>query len=361
MTQKSTVKPYRARVQNLTEIFRQRILDGKWKLGAKIPTKIELCQELGASDGTVQKTLDHLTAHGFLRSRGCLGTFVVERPPHLFRIGLVTANQRGSSIWLDALSSMAEQLAQEERRWLHVYSDCHFDQGKPSQALQELNRDLRHARLAGLILVCGPDAIQNTPALHHPGLARVILGLPFPSFRFPAIGSRPTHPRAMQYFQEQGRHRLGIITTFHYRNQIESILQCARENGLQTARTWVHFLDERTPYPARTVTELLMSLPAGHCPDALYINDDHLVTEAVGGVADAAVRVPTDLTIVAHANFPAIQPTAVPVTYLGYDSAALLRTALGLLNQQRAGQKTPDVTWLDPVFDYERAPAVALT
>ena len=356
MTQESADKPTRARVQNLTKILRQRILDGKWELGAKIPTKIQLCHELGASDGTVQKTLDNLTTHGFLRSRGCLGTFVVERPPHLFRIGLVTANRRGSSIWLDALSTMAEQLAQNERRWLHVYSDCHVDQGKPSRALQELADDLQHARLAGLILVCGPDALGNTPALHQPGLTRVILGAPFPSYRFPAIGSRPTHPRAMQYFQKQGRHRLGIITTFHYRNQIEPILQCAREHGLATARTWVHFMDERTPYPARTVTELLMSLPGGKRPDALYINDDHLVTEAAGGVADAGVRVPQDLTIVAHANFPAIQPTAAPVTYLGYDSATLLRTALGLLDQLRAGQKAPDVIWLDPVFDFERVP-----
>lgn len=253
---------------------------------------------------------------------------------------------------------MAEQMAREEQRWLHVYSDCSNDQGKRSPALAELEDDIGQARLAGLILVCGPNALGSTPALQQPGLARVVLGTPYPSYRFPAIGSRPTYPRAMQYFREQGRRRLGIITTFHYQNQskIDPILQCAREHGLQTARTWVHFLDERVPYPARTVTELLMSLPVGKRPDALYINDDHLVSEAVGGVADAGVRVPKELTIVAHANFPAIQPTAAPVTYLGYDTATALQTALRFLDLQLAGKKAPDLTWLDPVFDYERTP-----
>ena len=354
MIHNRSTKSTRARVQDLTAILRTRILDGTWELGGKIPTKIELCHELGASDGTVQKTLDHLTAHGFLRSRGCLGTFVVERPPHLFRIGLVTASRRGSSIWLDALSTRAEQLAREERRWLHVYSDCHNDQGQKSPTLQELEDDISGARLAGLILVCGPDALENTPALLQSGLARVILGEPFPAYRFPAIISRPTHLRAVHYFQEQGRRRLGIITTFHYRNQIDATLQCAREHGLQTARAWVHYLDTRTPYPARTVTELLMSLPAGKRPDALYINDDHLVSEAVSGVADAGVRVPQELTIVAHANFPAIQPTPILVTYLGYDTATTLHTALRCIDRQLAEEKVPNITGLDPVFDFER-------
>jgi len=356
MIQNRSSKPSRARAHELTAILRKRILGGTWELGTKIPTKLELCQELGASDGTIQKILDHLTAYGFLRSRGCLGTFVVERPPHLFRIGLVTATRRGSSIWLDALSTMAEQFAREEQRWLHVYSDCHLDRGKPSRALQELEDDIDHARLAGLILVCGPDALRSTPALQRPGLARVILGDPFPAYRFPAIVSQPTHPRAMRYFQEQGRRRLGIITTFHYRNQIDPTLQCARAHGLQTAHAWVHFLDERVPYPARTVTELLMSLPAEKRPDALYINDDHLVSEAVGGVADAGVQVPQEITLVAHANFPAIQPTPILVTYLGYDTETALHTALRCLDLQLAGKKVPEVTRLDPVFDFERTP-----
>jgi len=197
MIQNRSSKPSRARVRDLTAILRKRILGGTWELGARIPTKLELCHELGASDGTIQKTLDNLTAHGFLRSRGCRGTFIVDRPPHLFRIGLVTATRRGSSIWLDALSTMAEQFAREEQRWLHVYSDCHLDRGKPSRALQELEDDIDHARLAGLILVCGPDALRSTPALQQPGLARVILGAPFPGYRFPAIVSPPPPPRAI--------------------------------------------------------------------------------------------------------------------------------------------------------------------
>ena len=73
-------------------------------------------------------------------------------------------------------------------------------------------------------------------------------------------------------------------------------------------------------------------------------------------MADAGVRVPQELTIVAHANFPAIQPTPIPVPYLGYDTATALHTALQCLDRQLAGKKLPDVAWLAPVFDFERAP-----
>lgn len=354
MTHARSTKPTSAKARDVVGLLRERIRTGPWGPGMRIPTKIELSRELGASVGTVQKALDDLTAHGFLRSRGCLGTFVVEQPPHLFRIGLAVGLPRGASIWHDLLGALAEKLAQAEHRWLHVYYGCSRDHGVMSPALQELEDDLNHARVAGVILAGDPEALAGTATLERPGLARAVIGPPFPSRRFPGMKWQPAYPRAMQYFQAQGRKRFSIIATAHHSAEdLEPILQCARDHGLQTSPAWVHCLLENFAYPAQSLVQLLMSLPSNKRPDALYIHDDHLLRDATQGLADSGVRVPAEITVIGHANFPATQPTAVPVIYLGYDMGAVMRAALGIIDQQLAGRKVPELTLVNPVFDYE--------
>jgi len=342
------------KARDVVGLLRERIRTGPWGPGIRIPTKLELSRELDAGVGTVQKALDNLTAHGFLRSRGCLGTFVVDQPPHLFRIGVAIGLPQGSSIWYDALGAMAEKLAKEERRWLHVYYGCSRDHGVMSPALQELEDDLNHARVAGVILAGDPEMLTGTAMLERPGLARAMVGPPLPSRRYPGMKWQPAYPRAIEYFQAQRRKRFSIITTAHHSAEdLEPIMQCARSHGLQTARAWVHCLHENFTYSAQSLMELLMSLPPGKRPDALYIHDDHLLSNATKGLAASGVRIPVEVTVIGHANFPATQPTAVPVTYLGYDMAAVMRMALGIVDQQLAVRKVPELTLVTPVFDHE--------
>ena len=54
--------------------------------------------------------------------------------------------------------------------------------------------------------------------------------------------------------------------------------------------------------------------PAHDRPDALVITDDNLVPAATAGVLAAGRRVPADLEVVAHANFPHVTPSAVPAS-----------------------------------------------
>ena len=56
------------KARDVVVLLRERIRTGPWGPGIRIPTKLELSRELGASVGTVQKALDNLTAHGFLRT-----------------------------------------------------------------------------------------------------------------------------------------------------------------------------------------------------------------------------------------------------------------------------------------------------
>jgi DNA-binding LacI/PurR family transcriptional regulator len=299
----------------------------------------------------LQRALDKLQRQGLLRPRGRLGTFVCDRPPQLHRIGVVHAAAPQASIWTRTIARVAQEITAEERYRLDCYLGAERQpDGTPTASLCQLETDLQEHLLAGAILYTAPD--EAIDLLVRSGLPGVQIAHPEKAGRFPAIVPASTTERAMQRFESEGRQRLAILTTFNYRGAAcDAIIACARAHGLQTRHAWIHYFEPRSNPSARAVAELLMSLPRRQRPDAVYINDDHLVREAVLGLADAGVRVPRDLSVIAYANFPNRETLALPVTRLGPDIGRVLRTAVGLIEDQLAGRKPAPLTTLQPVFE----------
>lgn len=54
----------------------ESIRHGEWKPGAVIPSETKLCERFGVSMGTIRKTVDELSAEGFLIRQQGRGTFV---------------------------------------------------------------------------------------------------------------------------------------------------------------------------------------------------------------------------------------------------------------------------------------------
>jgi GntR family transcriptional regulator len=59
----------------------ERIEDGTYPAGSKVPSVVELSTEFGVAASTAQKVLAHLKAEGFVRTEVGLGSFVADRPP----------------------------------------------------------------------------------------------------------------------------------------------------------------------------------------------------------------------------------------------------------------------------------------
>jgi len=339
--------------------MRQKILGGSWEPGARIPIKPELCRQFGASDGTIQTALDRLATEGFLRSRGRLGTFVCDHPPHLSRIGLVFETPEYSNIWAETLAGVARQFVGDESKQFKCYFDCSMADGMPSPGVRELEDDLVHGRLAGLVLTGSPLPLMGTEVLRRQGVARVCIGNSDLSTTraIPTIEFASPDSLAMKLFRDKGRKRLGLFTTFqHSGAQTDLTLQCANKHGLATHRRWVHYLEPHSASVGRPIAELLMSLPACDRPDAIYVNDDHLINHVALGIADSGRRVPDELDLISHVNFPTHGCSAVPVTRLGIDNDALLRTAVELLDLQLQRRQVPPVTILRHVFESELTP-----
>lgn len=58
-----------------------RIKDGTYPPGSRVPSTLELATELEVASSTSQKALAHLRAEGWLRGEVGIGTFVVDEPP----------------------------------------------------------------------------------------------------------------------------------------------------------------------------------------------------------------------------------------------------------------------------------------
>jgi DNA-binding LacI/PurR family transcriptional regulator len=210
--------------------------------------------------------------------------------------------------------------------------------------------------LAGVVLLWISPEVAAQPALNRPGLARVDVGRCHAAGRYPCLRLPATDIGAMERFRAAGRRRLAIIATFNrYADQCAETVACARAHGLETRHRWIHYFDPKSNISARAVMELMMSVPRRARPDAIYITDDHLVEEAVRGLADGGARVPKDMTVIGHANFPHHLRLALPVTLLGPDLERMLHTAVRLVEGQLAGRSVPAETVLHPVFADERS------
>lgn len=81
--------------------------------------------------------------------------------------------------------------------------------------------------------------------------------------------------------------------------------------------------------------------------------DDNLVPDATAGLVAAGVRVPDDLEVVAHANFPYVTPSAVLAKRFGYDIHRIFNTCVNIIEQLRRGEAVPQVTPLPAYLDDE--------
>jgi hypothetical protein len=66
------------------------------------------------------------------------------------------------------------------------------------------------------------------------------------------------------------------------------------------------------------------------------------VPAATAGLAAAGVRVPRDLAIVAHANFPMPTRSALPVVRLGFDVRRVVAACLDVLGRRALGETVND-------------------
>lgn len=346
--------------------LRGQIISGQLPPGSQLPTRVQLEKQFDVSTITIQRALDYLVDGGFVIAAPKRGTFVVEHPPHLYRYGLIFPRDPASSrSWLrlwDALVKEVGSIVRNSPIEMPVYYNINGQTQRTNEGFHELLNQLDAQRFAGLIFASNPDGLENTPILDAPGVPRVAimgLGESHPNVARVLMTREPMIRRGISYLAERGRKRLGVlvVSTFQSAELINErlgfIRQIAAIHGMETRPYWIQVLNPSAAVGARSCVHLMFRPEQADRPDALFVMDDHLVEFAAAGLIDAGVRIPEDLDVVAHSNFPWPAPSMVPMRRIGFDVRTVLKQCINCLARQRRGETGVIVEETPVVFDDE--------
>lgn len=344
--------------EQVVQSIRDRIIAGRPGPGGRLSSQLELARCYGVSPVTVQMALKRLERDGFVETRNRSGTFVVRNPPYLDRYGLVFWNDPSVSMgrrsWTSfcrALCLAAMDLERDTGRQVRCFYgvDWHADSADRKRLIEMIESQ----QLAGVVFANAPHYLKDSPILDLPGMPRVAVepASDHPNVRAVNTDSSGWMSKALDYLAAAGRRRVAWIGLG------DSPAHCARmeaeisTRGLTTHPRWQQVASLHAPEGAANLTRILMA--DREPPDALLIEDDNFVEQAVSGLAAAGAKVPEDIAVVGHANFPLPPARALPIRLLGYDLSALLRACVEVIDRWRRGEEPPDLTLVPALWEDE--------
>lgn len=340
--------------------LREDITSGRLEPGARLPSQLELVQRFGVSGVTVRFAISRLQRDGFLETRPRSGTYVVENPPHLDQYALIFWNDPAAPLaaltwsrYYQALTHEAVRLQQGGQRILLFHG---INEHADSEDRWRLESYIRSHRLAGLIFANHPYPVSDSLILQQSGLPRVSLASdnPYPTVKALAFDRDMWLDKALAFMVARNRKRIALITTGPMPDFVdEGLTEHCAAHGLTLPDYWRQSVNWSDARAVRNCTQLLVRGAGGECPDGLLISDDNLVEPVMAGLVATGVRVPDDLDVVAHTNFP--YPPACPLSArkLGFNIRDTLLMAMDLIHRQRRGEEVPQVSKVPAVFEQE--------
>jgi DNA-binding LacI/PurR family transcriptional regulator len=124
----------------------------------------------------------------------------------------------------------------------------------------------------------------------------------------------------------------------------------ARDGHWRSPSHW-HFMVG--PSGVSNVVRLLLDHSPAERPDSLIVSDDNLVPAVLSGVIAAGIRVPDELQVLTHVNWPVFTADVVPVQRLGFDVPSLLRRCVETIARVREGDPVPAMQRLPAMLEAE--------
>lgn len=337
-----TVEERGASAGRIEAVLRGEIVSGVWSPGAQLPTRLELVEKFKTTNVTVQRALDRLRESEFVHANR-RGTFVVERPPHLARYGLVFRQSLHRSEYsharhFEALQREAAQIESggEKRFAIWTGIDGHEDNNEYQKLLAEVEAQ----RYTGLIFADGIYELAMTPLaeIEIPRIAFTDEDLSFAS-RF-VLDWDSFLTLSLDYLAQRGRRNLAVISHREANHEFNRRIEAAaRKRNLKIEPFGMQFLPGNFATSARALSHLMMKTSPR--PDALLVTDDNLLEHVGAGLLEAGISVPHDVEIVAHCNLPWLTPSMVSAKRIGFDVREMLSRSIEAMDAIQQGQKLP--------------------
>jgi LacI family transcriptional regulator len=309
----STSRPELARVARpltlaaqVERILRQAIADGQFA-GGRLPTEVELAEQLGVSRETIRLAAEVLQREGLLVKIRRKGTFL--QPPPL---ALQLRTPESTVLAYLQATYPATQGAEEAVAWA---INSLMLQGSLAEAgaagWELLVRSAPHTQMRGAFQQLKQKALLSGVIFASFGeekLLRRVTGLGIPTVlldhdsKLPHISSVREDSFAAARLAVEHLAGLGhkrIATAYWQRTdlnpwRLDGFRQGLRDAGLARRRAW-EFPVELTERGAREATELLLAAPAR--PSAIYCFNNTLAKRVIQNLAARGVRVPHEISV----------------------------------------------------------------
>lgn len=306
--------------QQIYKQLAQRIADGAYVSGDRVPSEKELAQAYGVSRITSKRALEILSKEQYIQRIPGKGSFVCgtlpEKPaaaPVPRRIGVVLDGLGSFSRVLVTLEARAEKSGCFlVPRVTYGRSDC---EENAIEALTGLGVD-------GIVLMAahGEQIMPSVMKLvlgHTPFVMvdRLLKGIPAP---FVGTDNFHSAARATDYLLELGHRSISFLTrryknTLNLENRVDGFVKSHAAHGVSiNEETWVTDIesvepDGQTPEHIGRDIEKIQSVLRAHREVTCFFAAEYVIAElAEKAAADMGLRIPEDISILcfdAPANF----------------------------------------------------------
>ena len=346
----------------IAAFVRKMIISGKWPAGRKIPTHIELGKKFNVTTVTIYRTMSSLISDGFLRvnMNKNRGTYVNETPPHLTNYALVfptASSELGWNMFFATLLEVSKSIQNELGIKIIPYFWIDGNPLRPDY--MRLINDIRKERLAGIIFSSPVFMIEKTPAVLEGDIPRVIMSGNNERVDIPwlSMNAGSFIDKSLDYLESRDCRRIAFISTKGQKGFLTRQLAPAfSRRNLILVPQWHHLCHLEWTEAAVNIVRLLMSSqPKAERPDALLVGDDNLIGPVCEGLKLAGIRIPGELELVSHCNFPRSSMPPLPVKFIGYDIHGLMQRCIEMLKLQRSSGKTSRAKSIEACTDEEYA------
>ena len=295
-----------------------------------------------------------------------LGTYVADRPPCLFKFGLVFPRRAvplrpWPKNW-HALLQVAQHWASENHEEWVIYCDDEeraTDGSGGNEEYQRLVADTLEPPPCGLVFAMGkPWPMLFTPVLQQQAVPMSSVANEFltPSVRRVGLDHSAWLGRALDRLKECQCRRVAFLTHDASRERREMFTSAASARGLKVEPFAIQanpMRDVRDVEGTRQCIYMMGMLGPHLRPDGLIVTDDSLVESAAAGLAAAGLRVPRDIEVVAHWNFPLIPPADARFHWLGFDAEEVLKACRASLQYPHTQRRDRPAGTIPPRFSGE--------
>jgi DNA-binding LacI/PurR family transcriptional regulator len=234
--------------------------------------------------------------------------------------------------------------------------ECFYDCGghTDGEGYQRLVRDLIARRLAGLMFAFSPWPLDGQPPVEFPGVPRVAFNAAENTLPSVGMNGKLLIERALDRFAQLGRRNVAfLVTPGAHGKMLEWFQAGIAARGMRSLPFWIYPVDPHATHWVRHAVHAILRSDPSLAPDALLVSDDHLAEPLADALESLDVRVPKDLEVISHWNFPNPYTRRQPIHLIGPDASELLTHWLDTIDLIRKGEKVTGREMLAPVFKEE--------